>query len=321
MIWTVVTSFVAASVAGAAARVVAVRTGAVDRPGALKPHGSPTPYLGGIALGAGIAAGVIVQPRAIPWQVGLALVGVWTIGLIDDVRTVPPAIRLLGQLGLGLLVAAGGVVARVLPIVGLRWVGTALVFAAAINGVNMVDGMDGLAGAAGVMSAAALAIIAAGSGAWAEVMAVALAASTAGFLLHNRPPARLFLGDNGAYLLAGALAVVVLSESGTWSRSLGGLTCLGVFDLDLSLSLVRRISGGVRLTGGDRGHLYDQLRSRGASYRRTLTTVLALHAALITAGIVIATLPAVAAFVATGLVWTAALGTLAVLGFVSPSRT
>jgi UDP-GlcNAc:undecaprenyl-phosphate GlcNAc-1-phosphate transferase len=321
MIWTVVTSFVAAGVAGAGARLVAVRTGAVDRPGELKPHASPTPYLGGIALGAGIVAGVIVQPRSLPWQVALALVGVWTIGLIDDVRTVPPARRLLGQLGLGLLVAAGGVVARVLPSTGLRWVGTALVFTAAINGVNMVDGMDGLAGAAGVMSATALAIIAAGSGTWAEVVAVALAGSTAGFLLHNRPPARLFLGDNGAYVLAGALAIVVLSEGGTWSRLLGALTCLGVFDLDLSLSLARRISGGARLTGGDRSHLYDQLRSRGAPYRRTLTTMLAVHAALITAGIVIAVLPTAAAFVATGVVWTAALGTLAVLGYVSPSRT
>jgi UDP-GlcNAc:undecaprenyl-phosphate/decaprenyl-phosphate GlcNAc-1-phosphate transferase len=194
------------------------------------------------------------------------------------------------------------------------------VFASAINGVNMVDGIDGLAAAAGVMSAAALAIIAAGSGTCAEVIAVALAGSTAGFLLHNRPPARLFLGDNGAYLLAGALAVVVLSEGTTWPSTLGGLTCLGVFDLDLSLSVVRRISRGVRLTGGDRGHLYDQLRSRGASYDRTLTTMLVVHAALITAGIVIASLPTIVAFVATGVVWTAALGTLGVLGYVSPPR-
>jgi UDP-GlcNAc:undecaprenyl-phosphate GlcNAc-1-phosphate transferase len=321
MIWTVVTSFVAAIVAGAAARAVAIRTGAVDRPGELKPHASPTPYLGGIALGAGIAAGILVQPQTLPWQVALALVGVWSIGLFDDVRAVPPVLRLLGQVGFGLLVAAGGVVARVLPTAGLRWVGTALVFAAAINGVNMVDGMDGLAGAAGVMSAGALAIIAAGSGNWAEVVAFALAGSTAGFLFHNRRPAHLFLGDNGAYLLAGALAVLVLSEGGTWSRVLGGLTCLGVFDLDLSLSLVRRIFGGLRLTGGDRSHLYDQLRSRGASYRRTLTTMLAVHAALIAAGLVIASLPALAAFVATGVVWAAALGTLATLGYVSPSRT
>jgi UDP-GlcNAc:undecaprenyl-phosphate GlcNAc-1-phosphate transferase len=321
MIWTVVTSFAAAGVAGATARAVGIRTGAIDRPGELKPHASPTPYLGGIALGVGIAAGLLVQPRSLPWQVALALVGVWTMGLIDDVRTVPPTLRLLGQAGLGLLVAAGGVVARVLPTAGVRWVGTALVFAAAINGVNMVDGMDGLAGAAGIMSAAALAIIAGGSGAWAEVMAVALAGSTAGFLLHNRPPARLFLGDNGAYLLAGALAVVVLSEGATWPRALGGLTCLGVFDLDLSLSLLRRISGGVRLTGGDRGHLYDQLRSRGASYRRTLTTMVALHAALIAAGIVIASLWTVAAFVATAVVWAVALGALAALGYVNPLRT
>jgi UDP-GlcNAc:undecaprenyl-phosphate GlcNAc-1-phosphate transferase len=310
-------SVVAAAIAGVIARALALRLGAVDHPGALKPHARPTPFLGGVAIGAGIAAGMLILPRSLPWQIPLALGGVWALGLVDDLRSVPPGVRLLAQLAFGLVVAAGGVVARAFPTTGLRWAGTALLFAGAINAVNMLDGMDGLAGAAGLMSASALAIVAAGSGTWEEALAAAVAAAAAGFLLHNRPPARLFLGDNGAYLLAGALAAVVLSEGVTWPRLLGSLTCLGVFNLDLALAVLRRIGGGVRLTGGDRGHLYDQLLARGRSETGTLVAMLSVHLVILLAGVGIAKLSTPWAAAASTVLWLVAIGALARFGFLS----
>jgi UDP-GlcNAc:undecaprenyl-phosphate GlcNAc-1-phosphate transferase len=129
------------------------------------------------------------------------------------------------------------------------------------------------------------------------VLALVTAGATVGFLAHNLPPARLFLGDNGAYLLAAALAVIVLGEGRTIAALLGAATCFGLFGLDLLLAILRRAIRGGRLTAGDRAHLYDQLQERGISHWRTLVVCWAVHLAIVLAGVQaarLATAPAVA---------------------------
>lgn len=282
------TAFVAALLLGSLARRSGPRLGAMDHPdgAGLKPHVDAVPWLGGAAVVGGLAAGLAAAGWPLPWAGAGAIAGAFLLGLADDAMDVPPLVRLGVQLGLGVMLAAGGLAADALPGAALAWIAAAVLFAAASNAVNMVDGMDGLAASIATISALGLAVVAARAGHEGPMLlAVALAGAASGFLIHNLPPARLFLGDNGAYALAAALTVVVLAESRTVAGLLGAATCLGLFFVDLLLAIGRRVAGGAPLFAGDRHHLYDQLQERGLSPRRTLAVCTVVHVALVAVGV------------------------------------
>jgi UDP-GlcNAc:undecaprenyl-phosphate GlcNAc-1-phosphate transferase len=304
------TAFVVAVLLGVVARAVGPRTGAMDLPDgtALKPHANAVSWFGGVAVIGGLAAGLATKSWPLPWAGALAIGGAFALGLADDALEVPPLARLGAQVGLGLALAAGGVAADALPGAALAWIGGAVLFAAAANAVNMVDGMDGLAASAAAISALGLALEAARAGHDSSMfLALALAGAVAGFLVHNLPPARLFLGDNGAYSIAAALAVVVLTESGTMAGLVGAATCLGLFFMDLLLTILRRVVGRAPLTAGDRYHVYDQLQQRGLSPRRTLVVCAVVHVAFVAVGVRAAGSSTAAAVATVAAAWVVAL--------------
>ena len=105
------------------------------------------------------------------------------------------------------------------------------------------------------------------------VLALAVAGALVGFLAWNLPPARVFLGNGGAYGL-GALLTVLAAQatlSHGWHGLLAAALCLGVFAFELTFTVVRRLLSSQRLATGDRRHSYDLLgRSRGNRDRSTL---------------------------------------------------
>jgi UDP-GlcNAc:undecaprenyl-phosphate/decaprenyl-phosphate GlcNAc-1-phosphate transferase len=308
-----------AAVLGLAVRFAGRRLGAMDHPDdGLKPHERAVPYLGGLAVAGGIAAGLAVRGWPLAAGVTVALFAPVALGMLDDATRVPPPVRLGLQVGLGVVLVWAGVRAA-LPGDVLAVGGVIVLYAAALNAVNMVDGMDGLAGSLAVASGAGIALIAATRDR-PGVLAVCVAAAAAGFLVHNLPPARLFLGDNGAYLVGAALAIAVLQTGQKVPELAGAAGCLGVFLLDLVLSMLRRATGRVPLHRGDRSHLYDQLRARGRSVGATLGICLGAHGALVAAGVAAAQLPTAGALVVQGVVWAAAIGVLFAFGFVSYRR-
>jgi UDP-GlcNAc:undecaprenyl-phosphate/decaprenyl-phosphate GlcNAc-1-phosphate transferase len=312
-------SLVTAAVLGFGMRWIAPRVRGLDHPaGQMKPHASAVPFLGGLAVAGAIAAGLATKGWPLPWPATAAISGALALGLADDYLDVPPIARLGAQVGLGMVLAIGGLTAAALPATAVAWIVGAVGFAAALNAVNMVDGLDGLAGGTVAISALVLALVAARAGHDGPmVLALVTAGATVGFLAHNLPPARLFLGDNGAYLLAAALAVIVLGEGRTVAALLGAATCFGLFGLDLLLAILRRAMRGGRLTTGDRAHLYDQLQERGVSHWRTLVVCWAVHLAIVLAGVQaarLATAPAVATVAA---VWILAIVWLVWSGFVT----
>jgi UDP-N-acetylmuramyl pentapeptide phosphotransferase/UDP-N-acetylglucosamine-1-phosphate transferase len=99
---------------------------------------------------------------------------------------------------------------------------------------------------------------------------VVTAAAVAGFLLMNWPPARAYLGDGGAYVLGGTLSALVLSADSNPATTGAAVAAalvaggtLGIFLVDLAVTLLRRRAAGAPLLIGDRSHLYDQLADRG----------------------------------------------------------
>ena len=265
--------------------------GIVDRPrpgDPLKIHPRPVPVTGGLTV-AVAALGVGAVLGHVTWWTVTAVGLVLAAGLIDDLHPVPPAVRLAAQVTGGLLIVVGG--ARLEPLEVLGTVGVILIVPAFANAVNMMDGQDGLAGGLAAITALGLAGLSALNG-QPTVMALALAGSLTGFLLWNRPPARIFLGNGGAYAVGALLALLTAdgSQAG-WAAVLGAGACLGLFVFELMFTVSRRASSGRSLVEGDRLHSYDLLAERLGGRLRTTFLSWALGAAAAGVGIAIAEAP------------------------------
>jgi len=251
-----IVALAAAVVLTPVAMAVAVRTGVVDRPGPLKPQDAPVPYLGGVAVFlAALVGAAIGRPGVIA-----PLAGAAALGVLDDRLDLPAPLRLAGQLAIGAGIAlavptkVGGVGGGVL---------VAVVTVLLMNGVNFLDGLDALAAGVVMVACVALAALLHGGG---RDVAVAVAGSLVGFLVYNRPPARVYLGDAGAYYLGAALAALVALAWAPGVRSPVSVASLGLVALpvaEVAFAVVRRLRARESITSGDRRHPYDLVVARG----------------------------------------------------------
>ena len=277
------------------ARRVALARGFIDVPNERSSHRIPTPRGGGLAialttLSAFAAAGVLGR---LPAGVALALTAgggaVAAVGWLDDRGGVRPRTRVLVHLAaaaaavwllggfpaanLGLGPLRLGLAGSALALVGIVW---------AVNFYNFMDGIDGIAGLEAVMVGGAGAIVlwmgGQGGLSWA---AAVVAAASLGFLVWNWAPARVFMGDVGSGLLGfyfGVLAVAS-ENAGAAPASVWGIL-LGVFVVDATVTLVRRLLGRQRPHEAHRQHAYQRLVSAGWSHRAVCLGVLALNVGL-----------------------------------------
>ena len=263
---------------------IGARLGLVDRPGELKIHERPVPVTGGTAVALAALLGVAIAGHLGPWvaaATGLALAG----GLVDDLRPSPAWVRLIVQAAAGTLLAAGGL--RLEPFGSLGAPALVLATVACCNAVNMIDGQDGLAGGIGVIAALGLAGVLATIGVSAA-LPLAVAGALLGFLVWNRPPARVFLGDGGAYAAGVLLAAsAALATAEGWHGLLAAGACLGVFAYELVSSIVRRLASATPTLRGDRDHSYDRLGARLDSPVRSLLAMWALGAIAALVGVAV----------------------------------
>ena len=274
-----IAGFVVAVLATPVAALIATRVGLVDQPGPLKVHSRPVPYLGGAAVLVALA-GPLVSARP---SLLIPLVLAALLGIADDATDLSPVLRLAVEIGIGVGVAwvaaphdAGHVVLAVAVVLLL------------VNAVNLLDGLDGLAASVVALGAIGSFVVLSGSSA---TLALALVGALIGFLVWNRPPARVYLGDAGSYLLGTALAMLFVAASQRHASVVSG-ACLfaGVPVADTAVAIVRRLRAGTPLMRGDRGHVYDQLVDRGWTSRMSVLACAAAQALLTAAGIGIAVL-------------------------------
>ncbi len=293
---------------GLAAGLVATRLSAplarrlriVDEPGPLKVHQDPVPCLGGLGVAAGILAGLGLSGQ---WRLLLPLAPALAVGVLDDRFSLPPVMRLVAGTLVGVLVAVveptrlgagGGVLAVVVTLL-------------LVNALNLVDGLDGLAGGLGLASAAGFWAILGSGG---REAAAALAGSLAGFLWFNRPPARVFLGDGGAYLVGAFLAELLVrswSPAYGWATSVSALLLVAYPVAEVLFSILRRQRSKAPLSRGDRGHSYDRLVSAGWSAPKAVLACTSLQVVLCAVAVALSNGPAslavgVVVLAATGLV-------------------
>jgi UDP-GlcNAc:undecaprenyl-phosphate GlcNAc-1-phosphate transferase len=258
--------------------------GIVDRPGDdLKIHSVPVPVLGGPAVVVATLAIAAAVGPGYPPAIAIGVVVALAAGLLDDLRPMPPWSRVVLLAAAGAVLVAGGL--RLDPLGVFAGVGMVLVTVACANAANLLDGQDGLVGGLGLIAALGLAALAAGGGTSSEAtFGLALAGALAGFLTFNRPPARIYLGNGGAYAVGTLLAVLsalVVARSG-WEGVLTCGICLGVFVFELVLTTMRRIRSRRPMATGDRQHAYDLVAER---IGRTRSTLVFWGAGIVAAGL------------------------------------
>jgi UDP-GlcNAc:undecaprenyl-phosphate/decaprenyl-phosphate GlcNAc-1-phosphate transferase len=243
-----------------AARWAGLALGIVDRPigDELKIHSRPTSLLGGVAAITSVVLAEGLVGRRFSWFVAAAVGLSLLVGLLDDVFSLRPILRVALIAAAGGILAAGSVDAEGVGVV--LALGVILLVLACDNAVNIVDGQDGLAGGVAALAALGAAGVLAllGDGVGAS-LGLALAGALLAFLVWNRPPARIFLGDGGAYAVGTLLAVLAVraAQAGGFRGLLAVGAALGILAFEVGFSVVRRLVSGAQLAGGDRLHSYD----------------------------------------------------------------
>ena len=253
-------------------RRYALHKSLLDIPNGRSSHTIPTPRGGGVAI-------VISYLAALVWMISAGLIGrdpflamfgagasIAALGFLDDHGHIAARWRLLGHFfaaawalfwmgGLPAISVFGmtlapGLIVNVLAAFYLVWL---------LNLYNFMDGIDGIASVEAICVCVGAAIIYAMSGyatlVWLPVL---LACAVAGFLFWNFPPAKIFMGDAGSGFLG--IMLGCLSLQGAWISSQFlwvWLILLGVFIVDATVTLIRRLVRGDKVYEAHRSHAYQ----------------------------------------------------------------
>ena len=150
---------------------------------------------------------------------------------------------------------------------------------AAVNLMNLADGLDGAASSVGLTCLGLVALTALSGNSNAGVWSLIAAGAVCGFLCHNLPPARIFLGDAGSMTLGfvvGASFLVGLRTEGGF-RIAPAAAALFIPAWDTTVAIIRRWSEGRSIAAADRGHIHHCLRDNGLSTARALAVLSLLH--------------------------------------------
>lgn len=293
-------------------RARAVRLGLVDKPGEERRiHKVAVPRLGGVAIYISIVVTLIIT-MAIggrwPKEGGFAGIAaggtlIFVLGLVDDLDSLPAKIKLLVQMLAAYAAYSLGVrVEKDLPLpfhlfmpffdmaggihLGPFAVAVTVFWLVGIaNAVNLIDGMDGLA--AGVSAIASVTIWAIAmaqtpghpnAAPYPALMASTLAGALLGFLRWNFNPARIFLGDSGAYLagfVLGCIAITGVMKFATVVTVLLPLLILFFPLLDTCWAVVRRLARGKSIFSPDAEHIHHRLLKTGMSQKNVAYVIYA----------------------------------------------
>jgi UDP-GlcNAc:undecaprenyl-phosphate/decaprenyl-phosphate GlcNAc-1-phosphate transferase len=283
--------------------------GLVDAPGGRKVHSASVPRVGGLAIALAAATtlvamawasnrGYISAPSLAPITPILIGAGcVFAVGLMDDIRSLPAAPKLLIQtLAAGFPLASGLLIERVT--IGdqtwqlgiFAWPVTLVWIVGLTNAFNLIDGLDGLgAGIAAIAGTTCLTILISRGHAAEALLLAALVGGALGFLVFNFPPASIFLGDGGSLAFGFVLATTAIAGWQKGATALAAGVPLLIFALpiaDASSALIRRAHPGSdgtsllhllrRLAQPDRAHIHHRLAALGWSTRRTVLLLYAV---------------------------------------------
>ena len=255
------------------------RLGALDHPdGQRKTQDRPIPKLGGVAVAAAFSFAtflilvVTAQSGALTLAAAVLLpaLAAACIGFFDDRQPMNAYLRLGLQACVGVLAWFTGIRVSVTGNVVLDAVLLVLWVVVVVNGVNLLDNSDGLAGSTVMIGAIAASVIAVFYGqSMVSLLGTALVGVTVGFLWHNWFPAKVYLGDAGAYFLGSLLALLIVRlrpmDAPGWIGVLIAILLVLLPVTDTSFVVINRLRQRIHPFTAGRDHLSHQLQRRGAS--------------------------------------------------------
>ena len=299
-------SFVAAFVITPYTIRLAKKVGAIDKPEKRRINVQPMPRLGGIAVIIGFLIASIYLVIVMNYEktfnlfgeeqyyfkllgllCGIAVLGIF--GYIDDVKKLPPIIKLIGQTIAAIIVVSFGIKIDnfTIPfleqtlhisndvyvyILSVGWI------VGITNAINLIDGLDGLSSGITLISCFSLIIVFTmnQSPIISIILITALAGAITGFLPYNFNPAKTFIGDVGAQFLGFMLATIsILGIAKTYTLLVlvSPLIILGLPIFDTLFAIVRRLIKGKSLKAvfaPDTGHLHHKLMKKGYTQKQAV---------------------------------------------------
>jgi UDP-GlcNAc:undecaprenyl-phosphate GlcNAc-1-phosphate transferase len=279
-------------------RKIALKIGAVDRPNLdRKTQKEPVPYLGGVAIAIGITVasfGALLYSDFSTETFGKALsvllpaILISAMGLYDDLKGLEPWPRLVAQTIAGIAVAIyliqNNTLGQAFSNQVLNYIVTIIWIVGICNSINFFDNLDGGAsGTVAVISIFLFAIAFNQGQSLVSALAVVTAGATLGFLIWNKVPAKIYMGDAGALFLGIIIAVLTIRldpEVGPQSRALAiPLLLMAVPILDTTTVVISRLSRGISPFTGGRDHLSHRLMRKGLGRKTTAYVLWAMAAA------------------------------------------
>lgn len=263
----------------------------IDRPNERSSHSAPTPRGGGVAIVIAFLGGLLVLGGVTSVATTSALlvggVGVAVVGFVDDHGHIAARWRLLAH-----FFCAGWTIYWI-GVPRLEWMGSpvdpgalgavlaALYLVWMLNLYNFMDGIDGIAGVeALIVGAGGTAVywLAGVPLASDVVLPALLAAAALGFLVWNFPPAKIFMGDAGSGFLGLMLGALSLQAAVARPVLLWcWLVLLGVFIVDATVTLIRRLLRGERVYEAHRSHAYQHASREFGAHRPVTLAVAAIN--------------------------------------------
>jgi UDP-GlcNAc:undecaprenyl-phosphate GlcNAc-1-phosphate transferase len=272
-------------------RALAIRLGAMDAPNlARKTQATPVPYFGGVAIALGITITTLVavfvggnrsgenvsQLKDLALTVLLPALLLGAMGLVDDLRSLSPWPRLITQSVVGsivaFIIAQGGTVGTPFGTSTLNTAVTIFWIVGICNSINFFDNLDGAASGAVAIAAFGVFVIAFDRGQeLVSALSIVTAGATIGFLMWNKSPAKIYMGDAGALFLGIIISVATIrlnpGITPTWKSLTIPVVLLAVPLLDTCVAVFSRLARGLSPLTGGKDHLSHRLVRAGLSRR------------------------------------------------------
>ena len=312
-------------------RKIAIKIGAVDRPNLdRKTQKEPVPYLGGVGISIGITVASFAALLYSDFStetfnkalsVLLPAILISAMGLYDDLKGLEPWPRLVAQTIAGIAVAIyliqNNTLGQAFSNQALNYLVTIIWVVGICNSINFFDNLDGGAsGTVAVISIFLFAIAFNQGQSLVSALAIVTAGATLGFLIWNKSPAKIYMGDAGALFLGIIIAVLTIRldpEVGPQSRALAiPLLLMAVPILDTTTVVISRLNRGISPFTGGRDHLSHRLMRKGLGRKATAYVLWAMAAAFGTVAYVaccVETSLAIPAIYAAGAIWLLSLVT------------
>lgn len=272
-------------------RAYALKKNIIDNPNERSSHSVPTPRGGGVAVVCSylLALAVLIYSQQLTVHIGLTLTAagfvIALLGFLDDHGHINSMLRLAVHflVAIGVVISLGGFseitafnglqlgfIANIIAVLFLVWL---------LNLYNFMDGINGIASVEAITTVVSMAIMyyVLNTTLNSDILWL-LAACIFGFLLWNFPKAKIFMGDACSGFLGltlGILALIALKEN--LALFCAWIICLGVFVVDATYTLIKRVLSGYKMYDAHRSHSYQILSRKWGSHTPVTLAIAAIN--------------------------------------------